>query len=121
MADLGDRMSDLVLAGYVRPDSQAAPDQAEALTDAGRTAYQRIFAAREARIALLLDGWQPEQHPRLRELLGSITHELAASREQPGPDLDRSQTPPARAQRARTPRGPPSQPNHFKCRGTGPR
>ena len=93
LPDLRDRMTELVRAGYVTPDGEggpggAGPDEAEALTEAGRLAYERIFAARQDRIGLLLEGWQPDQHPRLLELLGSITHELAASHERPGPDLD---------------------------------
>ncbi|HEX9063885.1 MAG TPA: MFS transporter [Streptosporangiaceae bacterium] len=89
MADLSDRMSELVQAGYVQPDGTSAPGEPERMTEAGQSAYDRIFAARHDRIALLLDGWQPEQHPQLLALLTRITHELAASHERPGPDLDR--------------------------------
>ncbi len=85
-AELGDRMTELVTAGCVVP--AATPDDADELTESGRTAYARIFAASQDRIALLLDGWQPQQHPRLLHLLGEITHELAASHERPGSDLE---------------------------------
>ncbi len=88
VSDLRGRMDDLVLAGYVEPSSDGA-DLADELTTSGRSAYARIFAARQDRIAVLLDDWHPEQHPRLLELLSDITHELAASHERPGPDLDR--------------------------------
>lgn len=78
-------MTELVQAGYVDPGS----DGTDELTESGQSAYARIFTARQDRIATLLDGWHPEQHPRLLELLTDITHELAASHERPGPDLDR--------------------------------
>jgi EmrB/QacA subfamily drug resistance transporter len=83
--ELGDRMTELVRAGYVVP--AATPDDADELTESGRSAYARIFAASQDRIALLLDGWQPQQHPRLLQLLTEITHELARH-ERPGPDLE---------------------------------
>lgn len=83
--DLSGRLTDLIRAGYVEPGS----DGADELTESGRSAYARIFAARQDRIAILLDGWHPEHHPRLLDLLTDITHELAASSERPGPDLDR--------------------------------
>jgi DNA-binding MarR family transcriptional regulator len=83
--ELGDRTTELVRAGYVVP--AATPDDADELTESGRSAYARIFAASQDRIALLLDGWQPLQHPRLLQLLAEITHELARH-ERPGPDLE---------------------------------
>jgi EmrB/QacA subfamily drug resistance transporter len=83
--ELGDRMTELVRAGYVVP--AATPDDADELTESGRSAYARIFAASQDRIALPLDGWQPQQHPRLLQLLTEITHELARH-ERPGPDLE---------------------------------
>ncbi len=90
--DLGERLGDLVRAGYLR-DGLADASRPPELTPAGQAAYTRLFAARQDRIARLLDGWRPEQHPRLLGLLEVITHELAASHERPGPDLDPS--PPA--------------------------
>jgi DNA-binding MarR family transcriptional regulator len=85
--DLTGRLADLVQAGYVR-DGVADPGLPAELTPAGESAYTRLFAAREGQIARLLDGWQPEHHPRLLQLLDVVTHELAASHERPGPDLD---------------------------------
>ena len=88
MADLSSRMTDLVQAGYVDPGADGAAG-ADELTKSGQAAYASILAASEDRIALLLEGWHPEQHPRLLDLLARITHDLAASDERPGRDLDR--------------------------------
>jgi EmrB/QacA subfamily drug resistance transporter len=84
--ELNSRMAELVTAGYVHP--AASPDDADELTESGQAAYARIFAASQERIALFLDGWHPHQHPRLLEFLATITHELAASHERPGRDLE---------------------------------
>ena len=97
---LQERRAGLGRAGYVR-DGAADPGRPAELTPAGEAAYTRLFAAREDRIARLLDGWQPEQHPRLLHLLDVITHELAASHERPGPDLDAT-SPAARRARPRS-------------------
>jgi EmrB/QacA subfamily drug resistance transporter len=86
-ADLGRRLAELTAAGYLRPVSQDLA-QPVALTLAGQQAYQALMAEREQRLRRLCDGWQPDQHPALVALLTSITHQLAASREQPGADLD---------------------------------
>ena len=74
---------ELVQAGFI-----AAADTADELTESGQQAYARIFAARQDLIERLLDGWHPQLHPRLLELVTEITHELAASSERPDPDLD---------------------------------
>ncbi|HEX6933012.1 MAG TPA: MFS transporter [Streptosporangiaceae bacterium] len=84
---LSGRMTELVRAGYVRP-AEPLPDAPDELTDAGEAAHARIFAARQDMISRMLEGWQPDLHPRLLELLTEITHELAASSERPDPDLD---------------------------------
>jgi EmrB/QacA subfamily drug resistance transporter len=89
LADLNNRMTELAEAGYVAPASRADGSQPAELTAAGESAYASLFAARRQRISRLLDGWHPELHPRLLELLSDITHELAASGERPGRDLDR--------------------------------
>ena len=88
VADLCDRTSELVKVGYVKPTPDGA-ELADELTVSGQSAYTRIYAAAHDRIEGLLDDWHPEQHPRLRELLREITHELAASHERPDRDLDR--------------------------------
>lgn len=85
--DLDARLAELVEPGYIAPLPADASHPVE-LTPAGETAYTRVFAARQDRVAPLLEDWQPEQHPRLLQLLHSMTHELAASHERPGPDLD---------------------------------
>jgi hypothetical protein len=86
VAELGDRMTELIQVGCVVP--AATPDDADELTESGRLAYARIFAACQERIALLLEDWQPQQHPRLLLLLTDITHELAAGHERRGPDFE---------------------------------
>jgi DNA-binding MarR family transcriptional regulator len=84
---LSSRMTELVQAGFVAAADTAldAPDQ---LTESGQEAYTRIFSARQDLIERLLEGWHPQLHPRLLELVTEITHELAASSERPDPDLD---------------------------------
>ena len=86
--DLRGRLTELAGAGLVPPIP--AVGGAVGLTTAGEDAHGRLFAAREEQIERLLNGWHPEQHPRLLELLAQVTHELAASHERPGPDLDQA-------------------------------
>jgi EmrB/QacA subfamily drug resistance transporter len=86
---LDDRLGELVSAGYVAPVA-TDPQQPAELTKDGEVAYARLFAARQARVARELDGWEPEKHAVLLRLLSEITHELAASSERPGRDLDQA-------------------------------
>jgi EmrB/QacA subfamily drug resistance transporter len=86
-AELERRLTELVAIGYLRalrPDL----DQPMPLTDAGRHAFDALFRARQESIARLAADWDPEQHPALGTLLDRLTHQLAASHETPGPDLD---------------------------------
>jgi EmrB/QacA subfamily drug resistance transporter len=85
--NLDDRMTELVTAGFVAP-LDPDPGRPAELTGAGESAYTRLIAAREARIAREVEGWHPQQHATLRKLLTELTHELAASSERPGRDLD---------------------------------
>jgi hypothetical protein len=73
--------------GYVKP-GPPDPIRPQELTPAGQAAYAKVFAASRDRISQLCAGWHPELHPRLLELLSEITHELAASTERPGRDLE---------------------------------
>jgi hypothetical protein len=58
------------------------------LTEAGQHAFDELFRARHDAIARLAADWNPEQHPHLVALLTRLTHQLAASGETPGADLD---------------------------------
>jgi len=86
-ADLERRLAELVAAGYARPLADG-PAEPVPLTEAGQHAFDELFQARHDAIARLAAGWDPEQHPRLVELLTRLTHQLAAGSEMPGPDLD---------------------------------
>jgi hypothetical protein len=60
------------------------------MTPAGLAACDRLFAARQELVERFLLGWKPEEHPELLKLLSRFTHELAASDERPGRDLERT-------------------------------
>ena len=86
-AELERRLTELVATGYVR----ALPgdlDEPAPLTEAGQHAFDALFRARQQSVARLCADWDPDQHPALESLLDQLTHQLAASREAPGPDLD---------------------------------
>jgi EmrB/QacA subfamily drug resistance transporter len=91
-ADLEERMTELLAAGYVTVGgvtvggaaSAIAGDGARAsanvaLTPAGEQAAGRLEDAREAGIDHLMTGWEPDRHPELRQLLGRITRKLVAT------------------------------------------
>jgi len=86
-ADLTERLTELVAAGYVTvggavsPAGQdgAHPGAGVVLTPAGERAVGRLDDAREAGIHRLAAGWEPDRHPELRQLLGRITRRLAAT------------------------------------------
>jgi DNA-binding MarR family transcriptional regulator len=86
-ADFERRLTELITSGYVQPlpDGPAGP---VSLTEAGQHAFDELFQARHDAVARLAADWQPEEHPRLLELLTRLTHQLAAGSETPGPDLD---------------------------------
>jgi EmrB/QacA subfamily drug resistance transporter len=48
------------------------------LTTTGRQDYERVVATRRAQLAELLDGWQPDQHEELRQLLDNLARDLAS-------------------------------------------
>ncbi len=84
-SELRHRLAELSTAGYITDGAASQPVQ---LTDSGRSAYQDLLRAREDRLHRLCADWHPDRHPQLAALLTSITHQLAASGEKPGADLD---------------------------------
>jgi DNA-binding MarR family transcriptional regulator len=86
-AELERRLTELVAIGYVR-SLRADLDQPVPLTEAGQHAFDALFRARQESISRLAEGWEPHQHPGLVSLIDRLTHQLAASSEPPGPDLD---------------------------------
>jgi EmrB/QacA subfamily drug resistance transporter len=53
-------------------------DGAIGLTAAGRADYERLVAARCARLRELLDGWEPEQHRELEEFIDRLGRDLVS-------------------------------------------
>jgi DNA-binding MarR family transcriptional regulator len=86
-AEMERRLTELVATGYVRV-LRADLDQPVPLTEAGQQAFDALFRARQESVARLCEDWEPDQHPGLVSLLDQLTHQLAASSEAPGPDLD---------------------------------
>jgi EmrB/QacA subfamily drug resistance transporter len=86
-AELERRLTELVATGYVRA-LRADLDQPVPLTEAGQHGFDALFRARQQSISRLAEDWEPDRHPGLVSLLDRLTHQLAASSEPPGPDLD---------------------------------
>jgi EmrB/QacA subfamily drug resistance transporter len=57
---------------------QARDDGAVTLTTLGRDDYERLVRARCDALRELLDGWEPEQHAELRELVDKLGRDLAS-------------------------------------------
>jgi EmrB/QacA subfamily drug resistance transporter len=93
-ADLEQRLTELITAGYVRalPASLGEPVP---LTETGQHAFDQLSLARHDRVARLCADWHPDQHPALLALLDRLTHQLAASGDAPGRDLDQAAPAPA--------------------------
>jgi EmrB/QacA subfamily drug resistance transporter len=95
-AELEQRLTELVAAGYVAVDGagrRASGDGAQAgtsvaLTPAGQQAAGRLGAAREAGIDRLVTEWHPDQVPELRRLIGQITTTLVATDTAPEHDAN---------------------------------
>ena len=100
VADLDQRLTELLTAGYVtlgpaatprarhrRPPPGASPADGDGtragsgltLTAAGQQVAARLDVAREAGIDRLATDWEPDRIPELRELLGRITRTLVAT------------------------------------------
>jgi DNA-binding MarR family transcriptional regulator len=50
------------------------------LTPAGQEAVEKLIAARRAGLARLLDGWSPDQHVDVAQLLTRLAGELVGER-----------------------------------------
>jgi EmrB/QacA subfamily drug resistance transporter len=50
-----------------------------ALTTQGRADYERLVAARCARLRELLDGWQPEERPEVQRMVDALGRDLVSS------------------------------------------
>jgi DNA-binding MarR family transcriptional regulator len=83
--DLQHWLAELTPGGYVTDGDTSQPVR---LTAAGRAAHQDLLRARGDRLRRLCADWDPDRHPQLAALLTTITHQLAASGEKPGADLD---------------------------------
>ena len=103
-AELERRLTELVAIGYVR-SLRADLDQPVPLTEAGQHAFDALFRARQESVTRLCADWHPNQHPGLVSLLDRLTHQLAASGETPGPDLDPAAAAPAAPWGSAEPRG----------------
>jgi DNA-binding MarR family transcriptional regulator len=67
----------LVKAGLVKMADR--PGECEfALTERGRDAVDRLEAARRAGLTELLDGWDPDTHPEIGEMVRRLAHALLA-------------------------------------------
>jgi hypothetical protein len=98
VADLDQRLAELLTSGYVTPGTGAAAGASPAdgdgtgagsglaLTAAGQQAAARLDVAREAGIDRLATDWEPDRVPELRELLGRITRTLVATDASPEHD-----------------------------------
>ena len=51
------------------------------LTDEGHEAIDRLQAARRAGLTELLDGWDPDAHPEIGDMVRRLAHELLADDE----------------------------------------
>ena len=111
--ELEHRLTELVTAGYVAVDgpapaarqlSAAEPvlpasgnstrsDASVALTSAGEQAAVQLRAVRKAGMDRLVTGWQPDQVPELRRLIGRLTTTLVAT--DPAPEHDPADDPAA--------------------------
>ena len=67
----------LVAAGMVGPVA-GAEGRGLDLTAAGRSAIEKLTAARRDSMTELLEGWNPEEHPEVIELIRHLAESLLA-------------------------------------------
>jgi EmrB/QacA subfamily drug resistance transporter len=69
----------LVAAGYVQRGETTLT-----ITTSGQTVAERLFDARREGLARHLEGWAPEEHPELAQLLTELAHESVGDDEDGG-------------------------------------
>jgi EmrB/QacA subfamily drug resistance transporter len=105
LARLGERppLAEIELAEQLRPDGSSVGDALKhlrqrflveirddgtiALTEAGRQDYERLVTARCDGLRELLDGWSPDQHAELQQLVDVLARDLVS--EIPAPPVGR--------------------------------
>ncbi|HXZ62985.1 MAG TPA: MDR family MFS transporter [Acidimicrobiales bacterium] len=70
----------LLAAGMVEERTRGTEREFE-LTDAGRTAMEKLTEARRAGLTELLEGWNPEEHPEVIDMVKQMAHALLADDE----------------------------------------
>jgi DNA-binding MarR family transcriptional regulator len=70
----------LVSAGMIK-EHQRGPDCDLHLTDGGTQALEKLTEARRRGLTELLEGWNPEEHPEVIELVKQLAHSLLADDE----------------------------------------
>ena len=68
-------------------DRDVVEDQAGlvTLTGSGRERYERLVRARCEKLRELLDGWNPDEHPRLRQVVDELGRDLVSEIPTPRP------------------------------------
>ena len=74
---LEDGIDALVSAGMLER-SEVTDGGSLVLTDAGRDAIERLTAARRASMTELLEGWDPDAHPEILDMVRNLARELLA-------------------------------------------
>ncbi len=77
-------LDELVAVGMVEAEGSAEADEAAAplrLTARGRQAIEALTEARRAGLSELLEGWSPDEHPELADLVRRLAHALLADDE----------------------------------------
>jgi DNA-binding MarR family transcriptional regulator len=70
----------LLAAGMIQEQRRGA-DCDLSLTVAGTTALDKLTEARRAGLTELLEGWNPEEHPEIIEMVKDLAHSLLADDE----------------------------------------
>ncbi len=70
----------LLAAGMIE-ERRRGPECDLSLTDAGTAALGKLTEARRSGLTELLDGWNPEEHPEIIEMVKDLAHSLLADDE----------------------------------------